>query len=310
MLITPRDRQIIVNYHYVEDPRPDFSGIFPCPVKEFERQVALLSKNFKITTLRGVFEACRASAPEKVVAITFDDGLCDQYENAFPILKKYGVTASFFIITSTFDGIVPSAHKIHLLLSKISPDELVSMFNSFIAREYPGTAEQYFIPTDRRISKRRQHEGIAVANFKETLSAIPVDIKNKYIAYVFSSQGIDEAKLCKELFMDQSRIASLQAQGFEIGNHTDAHDALSAMSTEQIQYDLRQSQEKLKTVIGEFPASFSYPFGLTSSASRAVLAEEKFECAVTIEARSLVSSDDRLLLPRFDTNDLRNGAVI
>src|SRR3989338_4606904 len=188
MLITPRDRQIIVNYHYVEDPRPDFSGIFPCPVKEFERQVALLSKNFKITTLRGVFEACRASAPEKVAAITFDDGLCDQYENALPILKKYGAPATFFIITSTFDSVVPSAHKIHLLLSKISPDELVIMFSSFMAREYPGKAEQYFIPTDRRIFERRQHENLVVANFKETLSAIPVDIKNKYIAYVFSSQ--------------------------------------------------------------------------------------------------------------------------
>lgn len=37
--------------------------------------------------------------PDKPILITFDDGYLDNYENAYPILKKYGMVATFFIIT-------------------------------------------------------------------------------------------------------------------------------------------------------------------------------------------------------------------
>ena len=41
--------------------------------------------------------------PPKPVMITFDDGYRDNYTNAFPILKKYGFTASIFLISDFMD---------------------------------------------------------------------------------------------------------------------------------------------------------------------------------------------------------------
>ena len=38
--------------------------------------------------------------PDKPILITFDDGYLDNYENAYSILKKYGMVATFFIITN------------------------------------------------------------------------------------------------------------------------------------------------------------------------------------------------------------------
>lgn len=38
--------------------------------------------------------------PDNAVFLTFDDGYLDNYAAAFPLLKSYGMTASFFIITS------------------------------------------------------------------------------------------------------------------------------------------------------------------------------------------------------------------
>ena len=37
--------------------------------------------------------------PEKPVLITFDDGYYDNYQNAFPVLARYGMSAAFFVIT-------------------------------------------------------------------------------------------------------------------------------------------------------------------------------------------------------------------
>ena len=44
-----------------------------------------------------------APLPEKPVVITFDDGYRDAYENAFPLLRAHGMTATFFVITDFID---------------------------------------------------------------------------------------------------------------------------------------------------------------------------------------------------------------
>ncbi len=41
--------------------------------------------------------------PEKPVILTFDDGYRDNYENAFPLLQEYGMTAMFFVVTDYMD---------------------------------------------------------------------------------------------------------------------------------------------------------------------------------------------------------------
>ncbi|RIK37806.1 MAG: hypothetical protein DCC57_21345 [Chloroflexi bacterium] len=48
-----------------------------------------------------------APLPEKPVILTFDDGYRDTYENAFPLLRARGMTATFFIVTDFIDEARP-----------------------------------------------------------------------------------------------------------------------------------------------------------------------------------------------------------
>jgi peptidoglycan/xylan/chitin deacetylase (PgdA/CDA1 family) len=48
----------------------------------------------------GAFLAFRKAIPRKAVVINLDDGYRSTYEIAYPILKKYGFTATLFIYTS------------------------------------------------------------------------------------------------------------------------------------------------------------------------------------------------------------------
>jgi peptidoglycan/xylan/chitin deacetylase (PgdA/CDA1 family) len=70
---------------------------------DFEEQVAYLSRSgFTFLFASEVERAVRDGLPlpEKGVCITLDDGYLDNFEHAYPILKKYGAKATVFMTTA------------------------------------------------------------------------------------------------------------------------------------------------------------------------------------------------------------------
>lgn len=92
----------VLVYHHIA-PNPNKSQHYVSP-EMFEQQMEWLkSNNYHVITYKQLYEALTANTtlPSNPVVITFDDGDKDQYENAFPILKKYNYPAIFFIETIT-----------------------------------------------------------------------------------------------------------------------------------------------------------------------------------------------------------------
>lgn len=306
MAYSLNEKHLIVNYHYVENPDSSKSGIVPCSVADFEKQVKFLSENYRIVPVPEVFRAAQEGGSEKLCALTFDDGLNDQYENALPILEKYKTAASFFIITSVFSGRLPTAHKIHNLLSKVPVGQLVDKFNGFLKDFYPDLVENYLIPKDRRLTQKRLHEDLITANFKETMIMIPEDMKGRFLRFGFKTFGLNEKKISKELFMNKDRVRLLQKAGMYIGNHSHHHYALNVINEETLRNDLRLSKDVLVDILGEQPDVFSYPHGRSNEGARKILREEGIKYAVTIDKRAIEKNDEPLLIPRYDTNDIRD----
>ncbi|MEK9186007.1 MAG: polysaccharide deacetylase family protein [Patescibacteria group bacterium] len=300
-----KDKYIIVNYHYVEDPNPKFSGIYPCEIKEFDWQISLLSSRYKIVSATEVCEAAKANRPGSFCAITFDDGLKDQYINALPILEKYGATAAFFPITSVYEGRLPVAHKTHILLSRMSASAMIDAIHGFMDEFYPDLAERYRIPKDRRLMERRPHEEPMTANMKETLIALPEDIKAQFLRFCFKQIHLDEAKIAQELFMSPKEILDLQKRGMTIGNHSHSHYAFDIINESVMKNELQISQEVLTGLIGKKPETFSYPHGRYGELAKTILAGEGFRYAFTIERRGVSLNDHPFLIPRFDATDVR-----
>lgn len=96
-------------YHYLSVP-PAGADIYRRDLsvtpENFEAQLAYLqAQDFTTISLEDLtyYLAGLQPLPEKPIILTFDDGYADNYTNAFPLLKKYGFKASFFLVTQPID---------------------------------------------------------------------------------------------------------------------------------------------------------------------------------------------------------------
>ena len=88
----------ILMYHMIkEHTNGKFKGLRVSPLM-FEKQIKYLYKNgWHFVTMSELLTR-KESLPEKSIAITFDDGYEDNYIHAFPILKKYNVRATIYLV--------------------------------------------------------------------------------------------------------------------------------------------------------------------------------------------------------------------
>lgn len=103
---TGQNGVIVLNYHKIDNMNISLS-VRP---EDFDKQMAYLkNNNYNVITADQMYDNLEngTELPENPVLLTFDDGYKDNYTNAYPILKKYGFTATFFIISS-FPGKYPN----------------------------------------------------------------------------------------------------------------------------------------------------------------------------------------------------------
>jgi peptidoglycan/xylan/chitin deacetylase (PgdA/CDA1 family) len=97
--ILKRYRTTIITYHSIKDDGKD-PDISVSP-KKFLKQMEYLKQNCDVVSLSTVVgnigKACNLSEDRAV--ITFDDGFKDNLLNAYPILQKYELPATIFLIS-------------------------------------------------------------------------------------------------------------------------------------------------------------------------------------------------------------------
>ena len=90
----------ILMYHNVSSGEPRRFNVIP---ESFEEQLKYLKDNgYYCVSLDKWYESILTRTPikDKGICITFDDGYFNFYEYAWPLLEKYGFTATMFVVTN------------------------------------------------------------------------------------------------------------------------------------------------------------------------------------------------------------------
>ena len=128
---------MILNYHRIGDKEATAydPGLFSCTAGEFDWQVDYVKRRFRMATLDDVMELLSGERrlTEPQVLITFDDGYIDNYQLAYPVLRRHGVQGVFFLPTG-FVGTAAFRGGMKLPTSSSAPAGPASAWNTRIHR--------------------------------------------------------------------------------------------------------------------------------------------------------------------------------
>lgn len=263
----------IIPYHMIEDGP---NGFYPETLTaNFEKQIVHLVKNYRVISLDEIVKRIKIKRSLRhSVAITFDDGFRDNYEIAYPILRKYDVPATIFLTTGYIDsGTAPWFIKFRYIFMKTEETELRLRLDDKNILFPMHTKKAKFAASDRVMAY---------------LKSCPNEQRLSLFDTLCKELEVNEFQGLDNLMLTWDQIKEMTENGISFGAHTVSHPILSRISIEIAEREILESKNKIEEQIGKPVTSFAYPFGKKSQYTPQIfpiLHELGFKCAVTTGLR-------------------------
>jgi peptidoglycan/xylan/chitin deacetylase (PgdA/CDA1 family) len=258
--------QILVYHKVSPDPHPFYAPVDPA---YFEQQMRFLSRCYRVMDLEELTQrSLTGSVPARAVAITFDDGYVDNYEYAFPILKKYGLTATIFVAT----GVTGTANLLW-------HDRVFDSFR-FTSKERARLSLVDLPELSLDSPQARQHSlDITLAKAKTLWG----EERSRFVDEI--EQALQPSLPSEPpRMLNWNQIREMHRAGISFGSHTVTHPILSLLPAAELTKELRESRRRLGEALETPIHTFAYPNGQSADfnhRTKIALKECGYKCAVT-----------------------------
>jgi peptidoglycan/xylan/chitin deacetylase (PgdA/CDA1 family) len=265
----------ILTYHRF--PRSDGSepfdeGVIDTSAQEFEQHISSLKQHF---TIVGVDELCAFAAggalPPNPVAITFDDGYRDNYEQALPILERHACKAIFFVATSF-----------------ISERRLYWWDRAaYLMKQSTRVRVELRYPSEFSVELSDRKSAIfKLLRFVKGCTSFDMD---RLLHELSVATGVTwtrelEREFADRLLMTWDDVRALKRAGMDVESHTRTHRVLQTLPAAELRAELEGSRRDLQEQLGEAPRALAYPIGKPlpqASPIRAALRAAGYEIGLT-----------------------------
>jgi peptidoglycan/xylan/chitin deacetylase (PgdA/CDA1 family) len=272
----------ILAYHRVNDERNE---LFPAtPVKVFERQMELLAKHFHVFPLLELVErAASGDVPPKAVAITFDDGYKDNYDVAFPVLRRWGLPATIFLAT----GVIGTG---------------ATLWHDRVFEAFRRTTRPSVVIRDMRLAlATREERQRSLERFLGYIRTLSPSERESHVAQLLEACEVDIGPGHGALMLDWQHVADMSRSGITFGAHTVTHPILSRMPPQDALEEIRRSRSAIEDRLRQPVQLFAYPNGSRADYNETIkemLRQEGFLGAVTTVVGLNNAKSDRFELKR------------
>ena len=225
-----RETPYVVGYHRVVDQLDAHRNV-ALPAMEItastlEKHLDWLGRHFEIVPVDDLpAKMNRRTRSKPLAAVTFDDGYLDVFEHAFPILRRKGIPAAFFVVTDLIETEQAPVHdRLYAALCK------TRRADSFAATQ--------------DILSRHDHDGVL-----------------RMIASLDADGEISRRTAAALPPLTWEALAEMRDAGMTIGSHSRTHAFLSNETTARVQQELRVSRVALQQRLGIAADCFAYPGG-------------------------------------------------
>lgn len=290
--LTPKSAAVLAYHSVAEEPQltnPIFGA--STPLIDFEGHMKTLAQKFHPVSLSEVVQFARRGGqlPPGAVAVTFDDGFADNYEVALPVLKHYGIPASFYIMVNAVEsGTLPWYCRIRFAFHATNKREWNTPEN--------GRTFRLEVPEERMTARSLAWDMGAKLTGK---------VQQDFIKSVEESLGTEPVDAPHGFMMTWEQVRALRKAGHTIGAHTLSHPNVAQVSAGEARSEIVESKRLLEERIGEAVEDFSYPHPALnpcwSTRTLEITREAGFKSAVLTTPGPVRPGDEPLALKRINT---------
>lgn len=262
------------------------------PVDVFERQIHYLCERYNVIALRDLIEKLTRGErlPSRCVAITIDDGYGDFREYAYPVLEKYRVPATVYLVSAFVDQTLwlwfDAIHYITSHAASGTYDLLLADRSCRVRMDDSATRNMLWeTVADIGVGLAPPERSDLIASLSKQLSVqLPVIPSPEYRAMTWDA------------------VRSMDEELIEWGGHTFSHPILARCTPEEQFNEISQCKLRIEEMIQRPVESFCYPNGQVGDYDQHTIAAVKragFRNAVVAHGGMIESCFDRYLIERL-----------
>ena len=278
-------------YHRVGERTgdPDRELVPAHGVALFEAQLRHLKRHYRVVPASELLSAAlgRRRGERFPAAITFDDDLASHARLALPLLRKLGLTATFFVSGASLER--PFAF----------------WWERLQAAADRGLDVKSVLPAGARPRQAREHDsdsnGLhAVAATIETLRPEQRRTVSERLGSLIGPDPGDSG-------MRREQLSELAAAGFEIGFHTLRHDALPFLDDAELERALTEGRDRVAAIAGREPSTIGYPHGRADARVATAARDAGYQFGFTTRQDAARPGSDPLLIGRVEPSFISPG---
>jgi peptidoglycan/xylan/chitin deacetylase (PgdA/CDA1 family) len=282
-----REKVLILTYHRFSCEKSEGK----VSSAEFAAQLEYLSRNNRVLSLEETIDCLQngKSLPPNTTVITIDDGHADACEIAFPVLKKFEMPATVYVVTDFLDGKCWLwTDLMRYVLLETKNERLKIDFGGEDKIESGLTGETQRLETASRINSR--------------LKKLPNAQKEAKIKEIAESLNVEIPLLPTKEFapIDWRQAREMDAGDVKIESHTTTHPILTNISEKQLDFELKTSRKRLEEILNREVGHFCYPNGSFDENVRKAVEKAGYKSAVTTNYGFNKLQANRFLLKRID----------